>query len=86
MDLRMPRCRFGECNEVVRDHRRLVTVQIGELEWLVVDQDQDELLGSEESVKAVPKGDGLRHGRHSGLRISLLVERISPLYWFMISR
>jgi hypothetical protein len=41
-------------------------VQIGELEWLVVDQDQHGLLGSEESVKAVLEGDGLRHGRHSG--------------------
>ena len=40
-------------DDVVHDHRRLVAVQVGELEGLVVDQDQDQLLGGEEGVEAV---------------------------------
>jgi hypothetical protein len=41
-------------------------VEIGELERLVVDQDQNALLGGEESVQAVLWGAGLGHGGHSG--------------------
>src|SRR6185369_11325734 len=60
---------LGEPDDVVHDHCRLMAVQIGKLEGLVVDQDQDRLLGGKEGVEAVLEGKGLVHGGHSGLRL-----------------
>jgi hypothetical protein len=41
---------------------------VGELEGLVIDQDQDRPLRGKEGVQAGLGGDGLGHGRHSALR------------------
>ena len=58
--------RLGQPDDVVHDHRRLMAVQVGELERLVVDQDQHGLLRGEQGVEAVLEGGGLGHGVHSG--------------------
>src|SRR5215213_6882750 len=54
-------------DDVVHDHRRFVAVQIGELEGLVIDQDQDRLLWGQQGIQAVLEDWGLGHGVHSGL-------------------
>ena len=46
--------------DVVDDHRRLVAVQVGELERLVVDQHQDAVLGRQQRVESGLRG--LAHG------------------------
>jgi DNA-binding MarR family transcriptional regulator len=56
-----------QCDDVVHDHRRLMAVQIGELEGLVVDQDQHGLLRGQEGVQAGLAGYGLGHRGYSGL-------------------
>ena len=51
--------RLGQRDDVVHDHRRLVAVQIGELERLVVDQHQHGFFRGEQGVEAVLGGVGL---------------------------
>ena len=62
-----------------------MAVQVGELEGLVIDQDQDRLRRGKEGVEAVLGGNGLGHGRHSGLRVSLFGHWMSPVYCSMTS-
>ena len=63
---------LGERDDVVHDHRRLVAVQVGELERLVIDQDQDGIRRVEEGAKAVLEGGGLGH-RICSMRFGVLV-------------
>ena len=49
--------RFGEADDVVDDHRRLVAVQVGELVWLMVNQHEDAVFRAQQSVET-----GLGHG------------------------
>src|SRR6266702_686385 len=45
------RC-LGQANNVIHDHRRFVTVQVGKLEWLMVDQQKNAILGCEKRLKS----------------------------------
>ena len=76
--------RLGEPDDVVHDHRRLVTVQVGELEGLVIDQDQDRLLRGKEGVRAGLGGDGLGSRASLGIEIALFAPWISLVYCSMI--
>ena len=42
---------LGESDDVVHDHRRLVTVKVRELKRLVIDQDNDAFLRGQQSGK-----------------------------------
>ena len=62
--------RFGEPDHVVHDHGRLVAMQVGELERLMVDQDQDRVLRGEKGVE-------------SGFRRGCLGHVITPVWWWV---
>jgi hypothetical protein len=46
--------RLGEPDDVVHDHRRLAALQVGELEGLVIEQDQDRLLRVSRALGRTP--------------------------------
>src|SRR5258706_3097912 len=43
--------RFGEADDIVDDHRRLVAVQVGELVRLMVDQHEDAVFGAKQGFE-----------------------------------
>jgi hypothetical protein len=70
-------------DDVVHDHRRLVAVQVGELEGLVIDQDQDRLLRGKEGVQAGLGGRWTGSPESLRIEIAFFAPWISPVYCSM---
>jgi hypothetical protein len=75
--------RLGAPDDVVHDHRRLVAVQVGELEGLVIDQDQDRILRGKEGVQAGLGGRWTGSPESLRIEIAFFAPWISPVYCSM---
>jgi hypothetical protein len=86
IDLEINLRRLGAPEDVVHDHRRLVAVQVGELEGLVIDQDQDRLLRGKEGVQAGLGGRWTGSPESLRIEIAFFAPWISPVYCSMVIR